>query len=71
MYKLTIEENIKRILSTNKYTKTLRPTFGLDHHIDKRMDLKTLSYLKDDIYEQLHTYEPRIKLKEIRLIPTQ
>ncbi len=65
MFLLSIEENIKRILKTNKYTKTLRPLYGLDRHIDKTMSLKNLSALKEDIVTQLETNEPRINLNSI------
>lgn len=71
MYQITIEENIKRILKTSKFTKTLRPTFGLDRYIDKRMDLEQISYLKDDIFEQLSKYEPRIEVLEIIILPNK
>lgn len=65
MYRISIEENIKRIFITNKFTKTLRPYFGLDRHIDKSMQLQNLSYLKEDIITQLRDYEPRINLEKI------
>lgn len=65
MHQISIEENIRRILITNKFTKTLRPKFGLDRHIDKNMTLENLSFLKFDILSQIKTYEPRINLEMI------
>lgn len=65
MYQISIEENIKRIIITNKYTKTLRPKFGLYRHIGKQMSLENLSFLKFDIINQIKTYEPRINLEMI------
>ncbi|MGP1579403.1 MAG: GPW/gp25 family protein [Wolinella sp.] len=62
MYQISVKENIRRILTTNKYTKTLRPLFGLSRHIDKQATFYELLSLKEEIREQLERYEPRIKL---------
>ncbi|CAD7289578.1 hypothetical protein LMG7974_01655 [Campylobacter majalis] len=65
MYQISIKENLRRIFVTNKYTKTLRPLFGLDTHIDKRGDLYNLLALKNDILQQIQMHEPRIKPTQI------
>lgn len=70
MHQISIKENIRRIVKTNKFTKTLRPNFGLDRHIDKDMSLESLSYLKQDIYTQIKSYEPRVKLEMINFNAT-
>ncbi|CUU72190.1 GPW/gp25 family protein [Campylobacter hyointestinalis] len=68
MYQISIDENLNRISKTSKYTKTLRPTFGLDKYIDKQMNLENLSALKDDLIDQITTYEPRISIDKINFI---
>lgn len=65
MYQIDVKENLKRIFVTTKYTKTLRPLFGLDNHIDKRGDLFNLLALKNDILDQIAMHEPRIKPTQI------
>ncbi|MGP1484895.1 MAG: GPW/gp25 family protein [Campylobacter sp.] len=60
MYQIDVLENLRRIFITNKYSKTLRPLFGLNRHIDKRADLFSLLELKNDILTQISLYEPRI-----------
>lgn len=62
MYQISIDESLRRIFITSKYTKTLRPTFGLDRRIDKQMSLYELRDLKADILEQIALYEPRIEV---------
>lgn len=65
MHQIEVEENLRRIFITNKYTKTLRPLFGLDRHIDKSADLYNLLALKEDITEQIKKHEPRIQTDSI------
>lgn len=70
MYQISINESLKRISTTSKYTKTLRPTFGLDKYIDKQMSLENLSSLKEDLIAQIAAYEPRISIDKINFITT-
>lgn len=59
MYQISINENISRIIKTSKFTKTLRPTFGLDRYIDNQMNLGEILAYKRDLKGQIETYEPR------------
>nr|WP_253908228.1 GPW/gp25 family protein [Campylobacter fetus] len=68
VYQISINESLKRISTTSKYTKTLRPAFGLDKYIDKQMSLENLSALKEDLITQITTYEPRINIDNINFI---
>ncbi|MGG7049050.1 MULTISPECIES: GPW/gp25 family protein [unclassified Campylobacter] len=61
-YQISIDENLKRILTTTRTTKTLQPTFGMVRVVDKQMSLNLLSELKQEIISQVKTYEPRIEL---------
>ncbi|ALV24556.1 phage baseplate assembly protein W [Campylobacter iguaniorum] len=70
MYQISINESLKRISTTSKFTKTLRPTFGLDKFIDKNMSLENLSALKDDLIDQITTFEPRITIDKINFNAT-
>ncbi|QKG29191.1 GPW/gp25 family protein [Campylobacter sp. RM16187] len=69
MYQIDEIESIKRICKTSKLTKTLRPTFGLDRYIDKKMTLSELLALKRDMKSQILTFEPRVENLKIDLTP--
>nr|DAP31737.1 MAG TPA: lysozyme [Caudoviricetes sp.] len=69
MYQINEIENIRRICKTSKLTKTLRPTFGLDRYIDKKMTLSELLALKRDLKSQILTFEPRAENLKIELTP--
>ena len=69
MYQISEFESIRRICKTSKLTKTLRPTFGLDRYIDKKMTLSELLALKRDLKSQILTFEPRVENLKIELTP--
>lgn len=69
MYQINEFESIRRICKTSKLTKTLRPTFGLDRYIDKKMTLSELLALKRDLKSQILTFEPRVENLKIELTP--
>lgn len=69
MYQISEFESIRRICKTSKLTKTLRPTFGLDRYIDKKMTLSELLALKRDLKSQILTFEPRVENLKIELSP--
>ena len=69
MYQVSEFESIRRICKTSKLTKTLRPTFGLDRYIDKKMTLSELLALKRDLKSQILTFEPRVENLKIELTP--
>lgn len=69
MYQISEFESIRRICKTSKLTKTLRPTFGLDRYIDKKMTLSELLALKRDLKFQILTFEPRVENLKIELTP--
>lgn len=69
MYQISEFESIRRICKTSKLTKTLRPTFGLDRYIDKKMTLSELLALKRDLKSQILTFEPRVENLKIKLTP--
>lgn len=69
MYQISIDENISRIAKTSKLTKTLRPTFGLDKHIDRNMTLSRLLEIKRDLKSQIEEYEPRAENLIIDIMP--
>ncbi|MBR2147877.1 MAG: GPW/gp25 family protein [Campylobacter sp.] len=71
MYQISIDENISRILKTTKFTKRLRPDFGLERYIDKRADLPTILDLKRELLEQLNRYEPRINPTKLTITASQ
>lgn len=68
VHQISVLENLRRIFITNKYTKTLRPLFGLNKFIDKKADIFNLLELKHDIISQISMYEPRIKPTKINFI---
>ena len=47
----------------------MRPTFGLDRYIDKKMTLSELLALKRDLKSQILTFEPRVENLKIELTP--
>lgn len=66
MYQISIEENIRRILTTKKYTMPLYANFGLsDKFIDTALSNELLLELKDEILEQIRLYEPRVSADSI------
>lgn len=69
MYQISEFESIRRICKTSKLTKTLRPTFGLDRYIDKKMTLSELLALKRDLKSQILIFEPRVENLKIELTP--
>lgn len=71
MYQISINENISRIVKTSKFTKTLRPTFGLDRYIDKQMSLSEILAYKRDLKSQIETYEPRAQEIGIDITPDE
>lgn len=67
---MTIEENLKRIFNTKKGSIPLMHDFGISSKfIDEVLNHELLIDLKDEIINQILTYEPRIKIKDIELIP--
>lgn len=68
MHQLSIEDNLKRIITTKKYTMPLFSNFGLsDKFIDTTLSNELLLELKDEVLEQIRLYEPRIKVGDIRI----
>lgn len=68
MHQLSIEDNLKRIITTKKYTMPLFANFGLsDKFIDTTLSNELLLELKDEVLEQIKLYEPRIKASDIRI----
>lgn len=47
----------------------MRPTFGLDRYIDKKMTLSELLALKRDLKSQILAFEPRVENLKIELTP--
>ncbi len=63
-----IHQNIKTILSTIKGTVPLMRDFGIDPNlIDQPQNQAFLQILKNEIVAQIRKYEPRAKVKEIKL----
>ena len=68
MYQISIEENIRRMLTTKKYTMPLYANFGLsDKFIDRALSNELLLELKDEILEQIKLYEPRVRVEDITI----
>lgn len=68
MYQISIEDNLKRILTTTKGTLPLNPNFGLsDSYIDRHLSQELQLALKDEVLEQIRLYEPRVSADDIVL----
>lgn len=68
MYQISIEENLRRILTTTKGTMPLNANFGLsDSYIDRHLSQELQLALKDELLEQIRLYEPRISVDDIQI----
>lgn len=68
MYQISIEENLKRILTTTKGTMPLNANFGLsDSYMDRHLSQELQLALKDEVLEQIRLYEPRVSPDDITL----
>lgn len=68
MYQISIEDNLKRILTATKGTMPLNANFGLsDKYIDRHLSQELQLALKDEVLEQIRLYEPRVSHDDIVL----
>lgn len=68
MYQISIEDNLKRILTTTKGTLPLTANFGLsDSYIDRHLTQELQLALKDEVLEQIRLYEPRVSADDLTL----
>ena len=68
MYILSIEDNIRAILSTYKNSLILAPDVGIDRDfIDKKLDRANLMRLKEQVSSQILKNEPRISAADIKI----
>ncbi|MBZ7977070.1 hypothetical protein [Campylobacter sp. RM12637] len=67
MYKISIDDNLTRIIKKRKFSHALRPFLGCDSLIDKELThANTHVYLKT-LAEQIKLLEPRIIIKKLAL----
>jgi len=76
MYKLvefdivkSVQQNIRLILTTPKGSDVHRPDFGSDlwKYLDQPLNALTVGRIKAEIVDAIETWEPRAKVKEIKL----
>ncbi|WP_297888911.1 GPW/gp25 family protein [Sulfurihydrogenibium sp.] len=65
----SVQQNIKIILTTPKGSDIHRPEFGTDifQFIDKPISQLTIGKIKAEIVDAIETWEPRVKVKEVKL----
>lgn len=67
MYKISVDENLTRIIKKRKFRHALRPFLGCDNLIDKEpTHANAHAYLKT-LAEQIKLLEPRIIIKKLAL----
>lgn len=68
MYLLSIEDNISKILKTQKESLPLLSNAGVSKKfIDKQLNKEELHELKEQVLEQILKYEPRVSEADINL----
>ncbi|PAF44177.1 GPW/gp25 family protein [Helicobacter sp. 11S02629-2] len=68
MYKLSLEESLKRLFSTPKGSYILDSNYGLDtSFIDKNPNSIDYIALKDEVLSLIAKYEPRVNIKKASL----
>lgn len=68
MKNLSIEENLKRIFRTKKYSIALNPNYGLSYEWVDRVFTKELELnIIAEITEQIALFEPRLKITDISI----
>jgi phage baseplate assembly protein W len=65
----SVQQNIKIILTTPKGSDIHRPEFGTDifQFIDQPITQLTIGKIKAEIVDAIETWEPRVKVKEVKL----